>query len=432
MMTRTKIVSRGPFGILDLGSSKLACLIAQKSSTGELKLLGQSMHVSEGVKQGEITDMNKFSTAVGKTVNAAERNADTTISQIHIVTPGGMPTLSTHTATIDIHDQVISRRDLARLLHQQDQVKPASGQVVIQKQPGLYELDGHKQIENPLGMCGRVLGLDFASLSLSQTSYANLRQAVQQCHLELGSVHHSAVMSAYACLTEDDRDLGTLLIDFGGGTTSLALFAEGRLSFAGTVRMGGLNVTRDIAKMLSISVTDAERLKAIEGSVLPAMAGAEQIERFSFPSQGDNFVLSGSLSAEDNLTLSGGQIIQRQFLSDVIRTRCEEILEATDALLQSSGMGPARTYNIALTGGASQLTGMSDFVSEFWNKPVALRPPTPLSGPDGQISGGSFSACMGLARYIQSAEDDVLQPPRTTPAGSGLLGRLGSWFKENI
>ena len=93
MITRTKIVSRTPFGILDLGSSKLACLIAQKSATGELKLLGQSMHVSEGIKQGEITDMNKFSTAVGKTVNAAERNADTTISEIHIVTPGGLPAL---------------------------------------------------------------------------------------------------------------------------------------------------------------------------------------------------------------------------------------------------------------------------------------------------------------------------------------------------
>ncbi|MEC7208678.1 MAG: cell division protein FtsA, partial [Pseudomonadota bacterium] len=401
MITRTKIVSRGPFGILDLGSSKLACLIAQKSASGEVKLLGQSMHVSEGVKQGEITDMNKFSTAVGKTVDAAERNADTTISTIHIVTPGGSPVLSTHTSRIDLHDDVISRRDITRLLHQQSQPGLPPGQILIQKQPGLYQLDEQKQIENPLGMCGRVLGLDFTSITLSQTSYANLRQAVQQCHLELGSVHHSAVMSAYACLTDDDRELGTLLIDFGGGTTSLALFAEAQLRHAGTVRIGGMNVTRDIAKMLSISLSDAERLKAIDGSVLPAIAGTGQIERLSFPSQGDNFVLSNTVSAEDSLTLSGGQIIQRQFLSDIIRTRCEEILEAIDVQLQTAGLGSARTYNLALTGGASQLTGMSDFVSEFWNKPVALRPPTPLSGPDGQISGGSFSACMGLARYIQ-------------------------------
>jgi len=281
-------------------------------------------------------------------------------------------------------------------------------------------------------MCGRALGIEFTTLAMSQTSYANLRQAVQQCHLELGSVHHSAVMSGYACLSEDDRELGTLLIDFGGGTTSLALFADHQLHYVGTVRMGGLNVTRDIAKMLSISISDAERLKAIDGSVLPAIAVTEQVERFSFPSQGDNFVLSNTLSAEDSLTLSSGQVIQRQFLSDIIRTRCEEILEAIDEQLKTAGLGPARTYNLALTGGASQLTGMSDFVSEFWQKPVALRPPTPLSGPDGQISGGSFSACMGLARHIQSTEDDAIQIPRTTPAGSGMFGRLGAWFKEHI
>ena len=432
MITRPKMVPRGPFGILDLGSSKLACLIAQKSATGEVKLLGQSMHVSEGVKQGEITDMNKFSTAVGKTVNAAERSADTTISTIHIVTPGGSQKLNAHTSKIDLHDDVISRRDITRLMHQQGQLKPLSGQVIIQKQPGSYQLDDQRQIDNPLGMCGRALGIDFTTLAMSQTSYANLRQAVQQCHLELGSVHHSAVMSGHACLTEDDRELGTLLIDFGGGTTSLALFADGQLHYVGTIRMGGLNVTRDIAKMLSISISDAERLKAIDGSVLPAIAVTEQVERFSFPSQGDNFVLSNTLSAEDNLTLPSGQVIQRQFLSDIIRTRCEEILEAIDAQLNTAGLGPARTFNLALTGGASQLTGMSDFISEFWQKPVALRSPTPLSGPDGQISGGSFSACMGLARHIQSTEDDALHIHRATATGNGMFGRLGAWFKEHI
>ena len=117
----------------------------------------------------------------------------------------------------------------------------------------MYRLDDQRQIENPLGMCGRQLSLQFSQLSVSQTSYANFAQAVQKCHLELGSIHHSAVMAGHACLTEDDRELGTLLIDFGGGTTSVAIFSEGQLCFAGTIRIGGLNVTRDIAKMLSIS-----------------------------------------------------------------------------------------------------------------------------------------------------------------------------------
>jgi len=432
MIARSKMTARGPFGIIDIGSSKLACLIAQRSSADEIMLLGQAMHAAEGVRQGEIIDMKKFSTAVGKTVSAAERNADTTISTIHIVSPGGNPAVTKHVQAIDIHNQVIGRRDIQRLMHFDSQQNLPAGHIQIQNQPGLYHLDDQKHIENPLGMCGQTLSLEHSRLSVSQTSYANFAQAVQQCHLELGSIHHSAIMAGHACLTDDDRELGTLLIDFGGGTTSVAIFAQGQPRFAGTIRMGGVNVTRDIAKMLSISISEAERLKAIDGSVLPAIASAEHFERQRFPSQGDNFVLSNIVSAEDNLTLPGGQVIQRQFLSDIIRTRCEEILEAVDQLLQTNGLGLARAYNLALTGGASQLTGMSDFVSELWNKPVALRPPTPLSGTDGQISSGSFSACMGLARVIQSAEDDNTKTPRFRASGTDLFGRLGNWFKENL
>ena len=102
MIVSSKMAARSPFGILDIGSSKLACLIAQRSSANGILLLGQAMHAAEGVKQGEITDMNKFSTAVGKTVSAAERNADITISTIHIVTPGGNPAVTKHVQTIDI------------------------------------------------------------------------------------------------------------------------------------------------------------------------------------------------------------------------------------------------------------------------------------------------------------------------------------------
>ena len=152
MIARSKMTPRGPFGILDIGSSKLACLIAQRSSANDILLLGQAMHAAEGVRQGEIADMNKFSTAVGKTVSAAERNADITISAIHIVTPGGNPAVTKHVQTIDIHNHAINRRDIQRLLLDNSHQYLPVGHVQIQNQPGLYQLDDQKQIENPLGM----------------------------------------------------------------------------------------------------------------------------------------------------------------------------------------------------------------------------------------------------------------------------------------
>ena len=185
MIARSKITSPDPFGILDVGSSKLACLIAKRSSENEIQLLGQAMHAAEGVRQGEITNMNKFSNAVGKTVNAAERNADTTISTIHVVTPGGNPVVTKHVKTVDIHNHLITHQDIQRLLHTESHQSLPMGHVQIQNETGLYQLDDQNQIENPIGMCGRALSLEFSCLSVSETSYANFKQAVQQCHLEL-------------------------------------------------------------------------------------------------------------------------------------------------------------------------------------------------------------------------------------------------------
>ena len=142
--------SRSPFGILDIGSSKLACLIAQRSSANGILLLGQAMHAAEGVKQGEITDMNKFSTSVGKTVSAAERNSNISISTIHIVTPGGNPAVTKNVQSIDIHNHVISRRDIQRLLHADSNQNLPVGHVRIQNQRGLYQLDDKSRLKTRL------------------------------------------------------------------------------------------------------------------------------------------------------------------------------------------------------------------------------------------------------------------------------------------
>ena len=161
-------------------------------------------------------------------------------------------------------------------------------------------------------------------------------------------------MASHACLSDDDRDLGTLLIDFGGGTTSVAIFSDGQLCLAGTIRMGGINVTRDIAKMLSISVSEAERLKAIDGSVLPIMGNLNHGKANNFQARVIILCCQHTLY-RGQADSARGQMFQRQFLNDIIRTRCEEILESIEQLVQTSGLGPARSYNLALTGGASQL-----------------------------------------------------------------------------
>ncbi len=422
-----------PFGVIDLGSSRLACLIAEPGPDGLPNLLGQAIHAAEGIRAGEITDMSRFATALGRTVDAAERSAGITINTIHIVTPAGQPQLLNQLAEIDLGDTVIGRRELRRLAARQSDISAPPGSVVCQRQISEYLIDGLGQISNPRGMTGKTLAVAFSELTLSQASHANLCAAVQHNHLSAGQLYHSAAAAGLSCLSDDDRELGTLLIDCGGGTTGLCLYSEGRLRHVSTIRMGGQNITRDIAKMLSISTADAERLKAIEGTVMPAfnmLAGTRQ--QHVFPARGDNFVLSGTMREQDTITLASGQTIARAFLSDIIRTRIEEIFEAVDGQLLQSGLRPAASYNLVLTGGASQLTGLCDLATAHWQKPVQIKSPQIIPGYENQIAGASFAAAVGMAIFVQHLLDTPAEQRAFRLSTQSMFGRLQRWFKENL
>ena len=430
MATRYK-AGKSPFAVIDLGSSRFACLIAEIGPDGMPKLLGQAIHAAEGIKQGEITDMARFSTTLGRVVESAESNAGLTIDTLHIVTPAGQPRLLEQIAEIPIGNHVINRRDIRKLAEKQHEHQGLQGFTVCQRQTREYLIDGLGQIDNPLSMTGERLQLAYHDLIIAQASYNNLCEAAQQNHLKSAHVYHSAAAAGLACLSEDERELGTLMIDFGGGTTSFAIYAEDKLRHVGSLRMGGQNITRDIAKMLSIPTNDAERLKAVEGSVLPEMATSLALGS-SFPANGDNFVLSKSLHERDMLTLSSGQTIERAFLNDIIRTRLEEILELIDQHLKDAGMRPAAAFNLAITGGASQLTGLSDFAAAYWGKPVSIKIPQTLFAHDSQISGGSFAAAIGMAMFVQRLEETRAEDVTTRYSGDGFWARLRLWFKNNL
>ena len=430
--------SKKPFGVLDLGSSKLACLIVEHDND-RLHLRGQALHASLGIRQGEIIDMDGFSHAVGKVIETAERHAGVNIDRVHIVTPAGQPRLHQTKTDIELHSPLITRRDMARLASRQAEQpfsESADEIVILQRHLSEYLVDGQGPIINPNGMSGSRLTAISQILTMSASSYNNFRHVAAHNHLQLGQTHHSAACAALACLSADERELGSMMIDFGGGTTGLAVYIEGRLRAVATVKMGGQNITRDIARMLSLSTAEAERLKALEGSVLPAppalnmtYAGTGTASASAFPAQGDNFVLTKTMSQHENLTLVSGQTIQRQFLNDIIRTRLEEILEAVEATLTASKLPSPRHFNLAVTGGASQLTGLSDFLSAYWQKPVSVKSPLPLSGLDGHISGGSFAASIGMARFVQHQDQ---QSSLHALSNHGMLGRLRDWFKQNI
>ena len=428
----------GPFGVLDAGSSKLAVLIVEMASDGRLVLLGHALHASEGLKQGEIVDLEKFSTALGKTVQMAERAAGLTINQLHLVTAAGQPKLAIYRHQIDLADSQITPRDLRRLAARQKDNPAAEGRLVIDRQRLQYLVDGQRNVENPVGMRAEKLATDTTCLTLSGTTHANLSQAIGINHLEAGDFHHAAAMAAEACLSDEDRDLGALVLDFGGGTTSAALYMDKKLIYVDSVKLGGIHITRDIARILNLSLHDAERLKALDGAVNPA----PQIQPSTFdrpndvPASGDNFVfnpaISGALSRGDTIALSNGEVIERQLLSDIIRPRLDEILEMLNKKLVQAGMQAAMGRRIILTGGGSQLTGLPDFVSRSFQRPALIAQPEGLTGTENINLNGSLAASIGFALHLARSpqEEDLYLGLPQTP--SGPIGRLSYWLREHI
>jgi len=404
------IALKGPFGVLDVGTSKLGCLIVEPAGDG-LTILSYAMHASAGIARGEISDLTLFSETVGKVVEAAERKAGLTITDLHIVMPGGRAKSQIRRYELELADPIISRRDIRRLLAKQMQMPLAEGTSLIGSERLHYIIDGATHVQNPKGMRASHLAMDATALTLSTTAYMNLSEAVQHNHLSIGRMGHSAYASGLACLTQEDADLGALVLDMGGGTTSAALFLNNGIIGIASVPVGGIQITRDIARILSVSISDAERLKAMEGAITVHAASAYQMQDLSLPN---------------------GEMINRQLLTDIIRPRIEEILDLIQSKLVDAGLENHIGQRVVLTGGASQLTGMADFVSQYWKRRASLAVPHHIMGLDEHSANPAFSALVGMALHVAKAANEELFDFNPAIMSKNRLKRLGMWLQAHL
>ena len=430
----TPLSVKGPFAVLDAGSSKLACLIVEPVGDNQLNIISAAMHASAGIQRGEISDLSAFSETIGRVVEIAEGKIGMQVKTLHVVMPGGRPASQIGRYELELADSLVSKRDMKRLFTKQFQAPLGEGRSLIQTEELGYIIDGHTQVKNPKGMRAHHLALDSTALTIASNSYLNVKEAVEHNHLRLGRISHSATAAGLSCLNEEERDLGTLLLDLGGGTTSAALFLHHSVIGIATVPIGGLHITRDIANILSISLSDAERLKAMEGSITPSHGEAlgDIISPPPFAVSGDNFVPASAPYQNQEIALPNGEMISRQLLADIIRPRIEELLDMVEKRLQDGGLGNHIGKRVVLTGGASQLTGISDFISQYWKRNARLANPTHILGLDDQTAGPAFSACIGMAIQVMNSADSGQIEFHPASLSSSPFGRFSMWLKTHL
>ncbi|HEX7110562.1 MAG TPA: cell division protein FtsA [Aestuariivirga sp.] len=433
-----KAAGRGPvsdrrsiFAALDIGSSKISCLIAETlpakhkmpgaSEQKSLKILGLGHQVSRGVRNGSIVDVDEAERAIRLSVDAAERMAQQAISEVYVNVSGGRPQSTCYTGQIMIEGNAVSPRDLDTVIGSAvAQINP-SRRTVLHLAPIQYHIDDASGIMAPLGMHGESLSIDLGVVTADSAHLRNLALAIERAHLSVKGYVIAPYAAGKAVLAEDEMVLGTVLIEMGGATTGISIFHEGNLVFADSIPVGGMHVTNDIARGLSTTIAHAERMKTLWGSALPT--STDEREMLSVPLLGERGVETV-------------QKVPRAMLTSIIRPRIDEIFELVAERLNQCPVAHLGGQRVVLSGGASQLTGVCEVASLWLGRQVRPGTPKPVSGmPDAGRNPG-FSVAVGLLAYGLKPDRHCALPAQAArnlaQAQQGYVRRVGRWIADSF
>lgn len=429
---RRTAMQRGVIAILDVGSSKVACLILRfdgevrpreadgvgpMAGQSSFRIIGAATTRSRGVRFGEISVMNETESAIRTAVQGAQKMANVRVDHVIACFSGADPRSYGLAGELQIQDSVVTEQDVARVLAACDVPDIGPGREVMHAQPVNFALDHRTGLGDPRGQIGNRLACDMHLLSVDGDVVQNVIHCIKRCDLEIAGLASSAYVSGISSLVEDEQELGAACVDLGGGTTGISIFMKKHMIFAESVRMGGDHVTSDIAKGLQVPLNVAERIKTKHGGV--HATGMD--DRDMIPIGGD----SGDWD-KDRRSISRTELI------GIMRPRVEEILEEARARLDAAGFDSLPSQQIVLTGGASQVPGLDGLAARILGQRVRLGRPLRVQGLPQAVTGAAFSAAVGLCLFAAHPQDewwDFDIPTERYPARS--LKRAVRWIKDN-
>ena len=409
----------GLVAALDVGSSKIACVIG-RAEQGSLKILGSALRESAGVRAGTITSLELAEESIRDCVAAAENHADARIQNVLISVSCGAPVSVTARNVLALDGALVSDEHLRQLLSDGRARCRLDGHEIIQSAPTAYVVDEARGVRNPSGMFCQRIGVSMHAVAVKPSPLANLKLAVERCHLNVVGSLFSAYASGLATLTEDEKQIGATVIDMGGGCTSIAVFLEGHLVHADLVPHGGYSVTTDIAQVLTAPIAAAERIKTLFGAALGDLESGSDV--IAVPQAGED---------AEEATMR----VPSSMLTRIIQARLELILEEVHARLKASGFEGATGRRAVLTGGACQLAGTRELAARILGKQVRIGRPQAFAGLAAANTGPDYATAIGLLMAGATMPPDVINPelaalPGAQAKGSGWLRRLtGRWLE---
>jgi cell division protein FtsA len=399
---------------LDIGSTKICCFIAEVSEAGRIRVTGMSHQQSAGLKGGMVVDMESAYRAILSAVHSAEQMAGTTIEDVVLSINGARPQSTTLTREMQIGGGAIRDPDISKLLQEARESVTLQDRMLLHAIPIGYSVDGGPLLKEPRSMHAQTVGVKMHVVTANESAVQNLVNCVARCHLTVSDFALAPYAAGLSALVEDEKDLGATVIDMGGGTTSFSVFYQGAAVYGDCIPVGGQHVTSDIARGLSTTLQQAERLKTLYGSCQPA------------PSDDRELIDAPRIGEEDDTSPNR---VPRSFLVSIIAPRLEETFELVRKRMEASGANGMAGQRVVLTGGASQLPGVREMAGRILNKQVRHGRPLKVSGLAEATGGPAFATAAGLLHFaVDDCGEARGSTSQSTANQNGLFAHIGKWF----
>lgn len=400
--------------VVDVGDTKIVCLIAKASHTGEISIIGVGHQISEGFKSGIITDMKALGSSIIAAIYAAEQMASINVNSVivNLSTPQTRSFIAR--AQVNLAGRQILNSDIRRLINLSLDKIDHTKEDVLYFSPLKYDVDDIKNITNPEFMFASLVKIDTCVTTVPNNILVNMASCFSGCHIKISDFVLTSYASAIACILKEEMTRGAILIDIGGGSTNICVFEEERLIFSGTISVGGKNITKDIANFFSINLSEAEKIKVVHGSAVNSYVDEDKsilVKQFSDdPDQEPNS-------------------IKNSLLNQVIAARVEEIFILVKEKMLSYGFKNISKKIVVVTGGTSQLPSISEVASGVLGSKVRLGLPRISIIDTTYTRDPAFSTSIGMIKYYYMSE---YQKQKYTSKNTSVLGKMVSWLQQNF
>lgn len=382
---------------IDVGTSKITTLIATLTEEGEARVIGVSTVPSRGLRKGQVVNIDEATQAVSQSLEAAERMAGTSAANAYVSVGGN------HVASQNSHgvvavaepDREITHNDVRRVIDAAKAVSLPSSREILHVLPRGYIVDGQEGVVDPVGMTGVRLEVDTHLVTGGATAVRNLKKCIEALGVEIHGMVFGGLASSEATLSDTEKELGVILIDIGGGTTDVGIFVEGGLSYSSVIPIGAINITKDLAAGLRVSLESAEKIKLMLGLPPKIPALAEEEERGRAKNEKvDDIDVSHLGLPEELRTLS-----RRTLVEGIIKPRLNEIFTMVGLEIKRSGYGGMTPSGIVLTGGGAETVGAIDAARRNLAMPVRVGSPKRITGLIDEIQTPAYTTGVGLLLY---------------------------------